>query len=236
MSLYLFIPALLLGIVSSFHCIGMCGPITLILPVQHLGASGRFGAMMIYHTGRIATYTILGLVLGLAGGRVWLAGFAQPFSISLGFLIIAILVTTWINQSLLHRQPSGRFFSWVRKVIVQQSATGGRMALLVTGMANGLLPCGMVYFALIAALASGSVSAACLFMFGFGLGTLPLMLALNQLRSVPGMRVRVAVRRVTPVFVALVGCLLILRGMNLNIPFISPFFTRIPSAAVSCHP
>lgn len=236
MSFYLFITALLLGIVSSFHCIGMCGPITLILPVQHLRPSARFGAILLYHSGRIATYTILGLVLGLAGGRVWLAGFAQPFSIALGILMITILLATWINKSLLHRQPPGSIFSWVKSVIVKQSATGGKAALLITGMANGLLPCGMVYFALIAALASGSVSAACLFMFGFGLGTLPLMLALNQLRSLPGMRVRNGVRKATPVFLALVGCLLILRGLNLDIPFISPFFPKIPGAAVSCHP
>ena len=110
----------------------------------------------------------------------------------------------------------------------------GQRGTLLLGVANGLLPCGMVYIALTGAMASASATAAASFMTLFGLGTLPLLFVFNFY----GIRLQASVKQrikfVSPIVIAIMGILLIIRGLNLGIPYLSPHFVN-NGGGVACH-
>lgn len=235
MSWLVLIPGFLLGLVSSFHCVGMCGPVALLIPVNHATPGGKLRAILSYNMGRVITYVLLGSLLGLLGRRFYIAGFQQIFSIILGSVILLVLISFILNKRFFHLQPSGILFKPVQKFIAKQMNSQHPLAAFFTGMANGLLPCGMVYFAIISALATGGMVSGALFMFAFGLGTVPLMLLVGYFGSFVNIHIRKKIQVATPFFIASIGVLLILRGLNLDIPYISPFFAKISGAAISCH-
>ena len=92
------------------------------------------------------------------------------------------------------------------------------------GLVNGLLPCGLVYMALAGAVATTSVVKSSLFMAAFGLGTLPLMWGVSFFGSFINVQTRVIIRRAYPYLMVGMAFLLILRGLGLDIPFLSPAF------------
>ncbi len=231
----LFISGFLLGVFSSFHCIGMCGPIALLLPVQGLSASKRLTGTLLYNFGRVFTYTIIGCFLGIVGRRIYLAGFQQPFSIIMGILILVLLTLFILNNRFFHNGHTGIVFTTIKTFIGKQLRHQHMFTLFLIGTANGLLPCGMVYFALIGALATGNVANASLFMAAFGLGTIPFMMLLSRFGRLITAQLRNKVKTIIPFFVATMAILLILRGMNLDIPYISPFFNSVSGEAVRCH-
>jgi sulfite exporter TauE/SafE len=95
-------------------------------------------------------------------------------------------------------------------------------SLLLIGLLNGLLPCGLVYLGIAGALATGDILDGAMFMAAFGLGTIPAMLLVTSIRDYISIRFRERVRKVVPVFAGLMATMLILRGMGLGIPYISP--------------
>ena len=231
----IFIAGLSLGLISSFHCVGMCGPIAFALPVQHLTAWKRTLAATSYHFGRIFTYASLGAVFGLLGRQVYLAGFQQWFSIALGCIVLLLLAgygtgNNRIQPSFLNRLQY-KLQGWIGKLL-----TDGRPAsFLLLGMANGLLPCGMVYLAIAGALSSTEVSSGILFMASFGAGTFPAMMALSLFGYLASISLRNRIKQMTPYVIAIMGILLILRGLNLGIPFISPVLESARGDAAACH-
>ena len=102
-------------------------------------------------------------------------------------------------------------------------------------MANGLLPCGMVYLAIAGALSLSEVPMGMLFMTGFGAGTLPALMALHYSGHLISLSFRQQIKKAMPIFVAGMAVLLVLRGMNLGIPFISPVLAAAPGKAIICH-
>ncbi len=226
---------LALGFLGSFHCVGMCGPLALALPVHHLQGRQKSLAHLLYNTGRIVTYSLLGLFFGIVGRGFYLAGWQQSFSIAVGsgILLLAILQQI-INKNY---QPSwlAAFSRQVQKKILyflKQQSYGG---YLLMGMANGLLPCGMVYMAIAAALLTGNAGQSALLMAGFGMATLPAMLALGIVGSRISLPLRNRIRQFTPIIVIAMACLLILRGMNLGIPFVSPLMEKQTAEKVICQ-
>jgi uncharacterized protein len=224
-----------LGLIGSLHCVGMCGPLALALPAQYLYGSQKAFAIVLYQVGRVITYSTLGLIFGLAGRQVYLAGFQQWFSIGMGILMIFLLIQYWIFRKNVRPALLNSFYLGVQQVMIKILKTRGVFSFLLFGMANGLLPCGMVYIALAGALVTTIVPASVLFMAMFGLGTVPAMAAISFFGQYFGLKVRNSFRRIVPVFVAAIAVILILRGMNLGIPFISPLLPLSSPAAVSCH-
>jgi len=220
--------ALLLGLVGSTHCAGMCGPLTLALPNGGNSRISFFSGRLAYNIGRVMTYSLLGLVFGSIGGTVSLAGWQQALSIALGLALLVGLFCT--KQNWLAAATSGlvtRLKTRMGRVL--KSRTHGGLVML--GLLNGLLPCGLVYVAGAGAAATGSVLHGLGYMAAFGAGTIPLMLAISLSGRMVPLSWRLKLQRMVPVFVFLAAMLLILRGLGLGVPFISPG----PTAGSCCR-
>jgi sulfite exporter TauE/SafE len=225
-----------LGTISSLHCVGMCGPLSLALPIQYLHKTQRIIAVILYQVGRTTAYSTLGLVFGLAGRQVYVAGFQQWFSIGMGIFILFLLIQYWIFKKRVQPTFINRFYLAIQNVMRRVLKTRGTMPFLFFGIANGFLPCGMVYIALAGALVTTEVQYSILFMAMFGLGTMPAMIAVSLFRQLFSLQLRNSFRKLVPFFVSVMAVILILRGMNLGIPFISPLLQSASQATVSCHP
>ncbi len=224
-----------LGVISSLHCVGMCGPLSFALPIQYLSNTQRLIAILLYQVGRVITYSSLGLVFGLAGRKVYLAGFQQWFSIGMGALILFLLVQYWIFRKRLQPNLVNKFYVSIQKLMTKILKIRGTTPFLFLGIANGFLPCAMVYIALAGALVTTEVQRGVLFMAMFGLGTMPAMIAISYFRQFFSLRIRNSFRKIVPIFIFVMAVILILRGMNLGIPFISPVLQSASHTAVICH-
>jgi sulfite exporter TauE/SafE len=214
------------GFLGSAHCIGMCGPLALSLPGAHR-LRGRFVAeRLIYNLGRVLTYVMLGGLVGLLGHLVSLAGFQQVLSVGMGTLMLLVGVVPWMSRQVqqLEQAPS----AILRRVTAPMNTLyerGGFGAMLIIGLLNGLLPCGFVYAALGTAVTAGDPLSSMTFMMAFGIGTGPAMLGVSLVGRVAGAAWRTRLQRLAPIGLALVGVLLILRGLALGgmiSPMLSP--------------
>jgi len=231
----IFISALFLGGISSFHCIGMCGPIAFSLPIHHLYAPEKIAGILLYNTGRIVSYTILGTIFGLVGRAIYMGGFEQWFSISLGSVILIIVLQSILTKKIIHLNFLNKFNKAIQLFIGTYIRERNIWGMFLIGMANGFLPCGMVYFAIAGALATSSLSGGILFMASYGLGTIPLMALLSYFGFLISLPVRNKMRSIVPYFLACMAVLLILRGLNLGIPYLSPQLVNNSSKVISCH-
>lgn len=229
------IAGLSLGLLSSAHCIGMCGPLSLALPVSSLSPAKKTLALFVYNAGRIITYSIIGLIFGLAGRKIYLAGFQQKFSIVLGVLVIILVIQYYIFRKTNQSSFIKNIYQPVQQWIFKLWSNPAKANYLLLGVANGLLPCAMVYIAVAGALSTTQVSNAVVFMAMFGAGTLPSMMLFTYFGSFLKMSARNTIKKAMPYLFAGMAVLLILRGMNLGIPFISPVMEPGPKEVVSCH-
>jgi sulfite exporter TauE/SafE len=220
--------AFILGLVSSLHCVGMCGPIALMIPVDRSDPARKTLQIFGYHAGRITTYASLGLLFGLFGRGLYVAGIQQNLSIAMGIIIIAVAVLPekyW--SKILGRNLWSGFVLKVRQGLGDQLQKKNFRALFLLGFFNGLLPCAMVYMALFGALAMQDAATGAVYMALFGLGTIPLMSAVVYLQSVFGPLFRGKLRKALPIMAVIIGGLFILRGMGLGIPYVSPQATQL---------
>ncbi len=215
--------ALIFGLLGSFHCVGMCGPIAFMLPVHRSSSLRRVLQITSYHSGRLLTYGILGLLFGLVGQRLQLFGLQQWLSITVGVLMVLVIL---IPTKLMARYNGSRFaYRWVSKV---KSALGAELkrktldSFFTIGFLNGFLPCGLVYMAVFGSIASGSALEGSLYMIFFGLGTIPLMTTATYLGNFLNARIKNYLVRAIPVAVVVIGMLFIVRGLGLGIPYVSP--------------
>ena len=225
--------AISLGFISSFHCVGMCGPIAISLPVKYLPQHKKFAGVVLYNIGRVFSYSLLGLIFGFIGRQIFIRGFADIFSIMIGVVIILSAIIFYFNNKYLKVGFIERLTAILQRIIatnIQKKQLGG---MFLIGAANGLLPCGMVYFAIAGALATGNVVYGILFMAMFGLGTVPLMIVVSNFGYLISISLRNTIKKIIPYFLLLMGVLLVLRGMSLGIPYISPAAQNTGNA-VSC--
>ncbi|XOD68037.1 MAG: sulfite exporter TauE/SafE family protein [Flavobacteriales bacterium Tduv] len=215
--------AFLLGFSGSLHCFGMCGPIAFTIAVDRNNHLKRLFQNITYQLGRVISYTSLGLFFGIIGYGFSLAGFHKILSILLG---LGMMASVFFSKKKLNKiKPLRSYTFWLGRV---QSALGGFIrkknfsALFITGFLNGLLPCGLVYASVNAAMSMGNIFSSGLFMLYFGMGTVPLMFITVIMGNFISLRIRNKILRVAPVIVFFVGFLLIFRSLGLGIPYISP--------------
>jgi sulfite exporter TauE/SafE len=211
--------AFIMGFVGSLHCAAMCGPLVLAMPVVGRGKSAMVSSRIVYSAGRVAMYSLLGVAFGVVGKSLLLAGFQQWLSITAGVVMLAF--------ALLGLKGAGatgwKAGLWVKSVFRTSLQKRTYPAIFGLGAANGLLPCGLVYLAGTASAATGSISGAVLYMAMFGLGTVPMMAGIAMFGpSLMKFLQRFRLKPLVPIAVSLVALSLILRGMALDIPYLSP--------------
>lgn len=229
--------ALTLGFLGSFHCIGMCGPIALALPLDRSSKARAAAGTLLYNSGRMLTYAVLGLFMGLIGQGAAFAGYQNILSIVLGSIVLLFLLIPRLPAML---QPAGmqRFIGRLKEPIRKLFGVHSMRSLFFIGVLNGLLPCGMVYLGIAGAVATGSALEGSLFMAAFGLGTLPAMALVSLAKNYINVRFRDTIRKMVPVMVGVMAVLLIMRGLNLGIPYISPKIVKTEAGCAThscCH-
>lgn len=215
--------AFIFGLISSLHCIGMCGPIALMLPVDRNNPAKKTTQIITYHLGRLTAYGTIGLIFGLLGKGFFLAGIQQQLSIFIGIaMIIIVLVPEKIFAKYNFSKPVFKLISKIKTTLGSQFKNKSYKSLYTIGLLNGFLPCGMVYVALFGAIAMQSASYGVLYMILFGLGTVPLMSSVVYLNSFLTVSFRNKIQKAIPYVAILIGILFILRGLGLGIPYVSP--------------
>lgn len=230
------ITALLLGVLGSAHCIGMCGPLALAIPSPKHSFWARLRSTLAMNSGRILTYALIGAGFGMFGRGLQLAGLQQVVSISLGVIILLGLILPRAFAKLGVGSRMGTLVMRGQSIMARQMKRTSLQGLFFTGMLNGLLPCGLIYLAAAGAIGYGGWANGALFMLFFGLGTWPALIGLKLSGSYAGPKLRNTLRKLTPYAYFAMGVLFILRGLDLGIPYISPDLPEPNSVSVECAP
>ena len=210
-----------IGVFGSFHCVGMCGPLALSLPIHQLTIFNKSMAIGLYNLGRSFSYASMGIVFGLLGMSFSLFKLQQWLSIGAGSVILLFLIMNYLGSyrvnvfSQLSHQVKSKLSDYL-----QTDKTPSTYFSI--GMVNGFLPCGLVYVAIVTAIATGTILKSSLTMFAFGIGTIPIMALTMIFGKFVSINLRNKLNKMTPYLIMCVAILLILRGLNLGIPFISP--------------
>ncbi|WP_179317048.1 sulfite exporter TauE/SafE family protein [Winogradskyella undariae] len=231
------ISAFVLGFLGSLHCVGMCGPIAFMLPVDRSNSFKKVSQIAIYHFGRLLAYSIIGLTFGIVGKSFYIFGIQQQLSIIIGALmIIVVLLPHHIIGKYNLSKPLYKVISKVKSSLGKALKKKTADTFLTIGFLNGFLPCGLVYMAVFGAIASGSLLQGSLYMLLFGLGTIPLMTMAIYLGKFLNSTIKQRIQKAIPIFVIIIGVLFILRGLGLGIPYISPApIVDTATSAIECH-
>ncbi|MCK5124666.1 MAG: sulfite exporter TauE/SafE family protein [candidate division Zixibacteria bacterium] len=215
--------AFIIGLAGSLHCIGMCGPIAIALPLQDKSKYRLLIGRVLYNFGRIITYAVLGLIFGFIGQGFFIGGYQQTLSIVLGVLMLLTIFlpskyASYLTGARLHEKLTGKIRGLWRKLMEKNSIS----SLFLIGLLNGFLPCGLVYIAIAGSIATGTALGGALYMAVFGFGTFPVMLAMSLIGRVLNYKMKLKLKKLLPVGVVVLATLFILRGLSMGIPYISP--------------
>jgi len=222
----LFLPMLGVGLVTSIHCVAMCGPLVLTYAVK--GADGgsfakRMFPHFAYQSAKILSYMLVGLLLGslgslfdIGGLRGWVTVFAGAFMVVLGVQMTG-KVPALKRLAIKPPKVFVKTLSSLRKKAVADEASGHvSIATPITfGLLTGLMPCGPLMTAQVAAAGTGSAVNGALAMLGFGLGTAPLMLGFGAVSGALTVTFKRRMMFVAAILVALLGLVMLNRGLNL---------------------
>ncbi|MBE7652296.1 sulfite exporter TauE/SafE family protein [Tenacibaculum finnmarkense] len=232
----MFLSALIFGLLGSFHCIGMCGPIAFMLPVDRTNKITQFFQILSYHFGRLFTYSLIGLLFGFLGKGFYFFGFQQQLSIAAGILMILVILLPKTFQKYNFSKPINKWVMKVKSSLGKELKNKGNDTFFTIGFLNGFLPCGLVYMAVFGALASSNALSGSLYMFLFGLGTVPLMTIIVYVGNFANGLLRKTIQQAIPYVVVFIGILFILRGLGLGIPYISPLpVSNLTAPIQGCH-
>lgn len=229
--------ALIFGLISSLHCVGMCGPIAMMIPLERNNSAKKVIQIMTYHIGRLSAYAVLGLVFGLLGRGFFMAGLQQQLSIFVGVMMILLAVVPENKLAQYNfSKPVYHLISKVKQQLGKQLKNKSLKSLYLIGLFNGFLPCGMVYAALFGAIAMNNLSLSIAYMALFGLGTIPLMVTVQHLVQFSQLKFKSQIQKMIPVIMVVIGILFIVRGLGLDIPYLSPSLLDLHvQAKANCH-
>ena len=229
--------AIVFGLLGSFHCVGMCGPIAFMLPVDRSNSAKKVFQILSYHFGRLLAYSLIGLFFGLVGKSLYIFGLQQQLSILIGILmIVVVLLPTQTFNKYNFSKPIYKIISKVKSALGKALKKKTADTFLTIGFLNGFLPCGLVYMAVFASLAMQTAIQSSLYMVLFGLGTIPLMTTAIYLGKFLNTSIKQRIQKAIPIFVVIIGLLFIIRGLGLGIPYLSPApVVEMASGMINCH-
>lgn len=223
-----------LGMAGSLHCVGMCGPLMLLLPNENR-ISAMLKTQVLYHLGRTITYVLLGSMAGILFIWVDIRKFEQQFSLALGGAFLVMWVYDFWGSK---RTGSSNLQRWIHSAFGSALRKHHSWGWFLGGLLNGLLPCGLVYGALLASLSTGSNMGTITFMAAFGMATAPALIGVSLSKAALMKRVAPMLRKALPFWLLIMAFIFLLRGSNLGIPFLSPKFQAEqtnPSGPPCCH-
>lgn len=228
--------ALTLGFLGSLHCVGMCGP--LALAIQSTRQNNGWTSVMstvFYNSGRTLGYMLLGLIFGILGSFLAMAGFQKGLSIGLGLVLILLFVFTASPDQWITKIPIlNSFYRFVQAMLMKMLKKSERIPSLVLGMMNGFLPCGLVYVGLAGAVSLSHVWGSMGFMMFFGLGTFPAMFLVMLGPQMLTQKMRVSLKKLYPVITLIMGVYLVYRGFMSKYPLELNFIEAMNNP-VMCH-
>lgn len=219
-----FYTALLTGFVGSTHCVGMCSPL-IVLATR---AERPLLRAAVYNAGRVTTYSLLGMLFGTFGVALQISSYQQYTSIAVGLILLCFSLFPSLSGLVASSSAASLAIGYVRTGLGSMLRRGGLLAVLAMGMMNGILPCSLVYFGVAGSFLAGTPTDGAIYMAFFGLGTVPAMLLLPALQRLGGAAVANAFSGVATVLGVAVGVLLIVRGLGLDIPCLSPLLAAFP--------
>lgn len=226
-----------IGFFGSFHCVGMCGPIALALPVNSNNRLVVILTRLLYNFGRVITYSFFGLMFGLFGNRLVLIGLQQYFSIIFG---AAIIIYVFTPQRIKVKFSTMKIYRMLvddlRLLFGKMMKKESMISFLWLGILNGFLPCGFVYVALAGAITTGDPLSGAGYMTLFGMGTVPIMLGTSLLGKFINLKIRAKINKAIPVLAIILALLFIIRGLGLGIPYLSPKIGNFSQQEeINCH-
>jgi hypothetical protein len=211
---WLILSAWVMGFVGSTHCIGMCGPLAMSLPMRSQQVPDRMFSALVYNLGRITTYGFYGSLIGLTQSLVLPFLFQHELSVIIGILLVLMSIYFLVFKKTITAFSNNRFYQLVTTTLGKLYQKNSIQNLYFIGVLNGLLPCGLVYLALASAFATGSMYKSILFMSFFGLGTLPAMWSMVFFAQYFSPLIRTYLRKIYPFIFAITGIMLIMRGLS----------------------
>lgn len=212
------------------HCVGMCGPIALAA-----GGQGRFANALLYNFGRTVTYGLLGGLIGLVGKGIYLSGIQKHIAIGIGVGLLSVAVFSInVEAKLLKISAFDQFVFRLKSGIGRWLKSRGGAGAFTVGLLNGLLPCGLVYMAVVGALSTGHWFSGMMYMALFGLGTFPLMLLANLFGGLLSWKARTLISKLYPAFLVVFALAFIVRGLNFHVPGDFFFFEKMQDMPM-CH-
>ena len=211
--------AFTIGLFGSLHCIGMCGPIALAMPLHQRNQWHLVSNSLLYNFGRAITYGALGLMIGIIGEGIVIAGLQKWLSITTGIgILLVVFFSINLEKKVIVLPYLNRLYFWLKSNLGQLLKKRSKVSIFFTGLLNGLLPCGLVYLALASAISIGDLWSSALFMFAFGLGTMPLMLLFIYFGKKAHHKYRTIFQKMYPVFMTLLAFWFIYRGIHFYLP------------------
>lgn len=225
--------AFTIGLFGSVHCVGMCGPIALAVGSQKQG--GLLLRAVLYNLGRIATYALLGLIIGFIGKGLFIAGLQKYLVIALGVALLLIaLLSINVENRLLSLPVVEKFYFGLKSRLGRTLSSSSPLAPLGIGFLNGFLPCGLVYLAVAGAVSTAGVLEGAAYMAVFGLGTWPVMLSSVFFGNMLSLRLRNFLRKLYPAFLVFFAILFLARGLNFHVPGAFFFWDQMDNLPM-CH-
>ncbi|HHW01040.1 MAG TPA: heavy metal transporter [Clostridiaceae bacterium] len=215
------------GLLTSLHCVAMCGGINLSQCVSYKVDNGNPGKLsklrssLLYNSGRVISYTVIGGIVGALGSSISFSGAAKGIVAIISGVFMVIMGLNMLN-----------IFPWLRKLNPRMPKifgnkihnNNGKYGPFYIGLLNGLIPCGPLQAMQIYALGTGSFAAGALSMFMFSIGTVPLMFGLGAVSSILSGKFTHKTMKVSAVLVIVLGVVMANRGLALSgfsIPFMS---------------
>jgi sulfite exporter TauE/SafE len=198
--------AFITGLIGSLHCAGMCGPLICIMPINKQKPNHEIAGLVIYNTGRIISYGLLGVMIGSAGAFVsMLAG------VWFAYISGAILILLGLYKLLWAKHNDLKMPAFVRRAMGRLLKKRSPFTLPILGMINGIIPCGAVYAALAGASVTANPWQGGLYMIIFGLSTWPAIFSSYYLSGKLHGWLKGFYRPATAIFLCLLGLVLIVR-------------------------
>lgn len=223
-----FAAAFLVGLAGSLHCVGMCGPLAMVVPLN----GNKWGSILSYNISRILVYIALGFLFGNLGARLSFLESGQRISLVLGIAVLVFFVVPFIFPGVsLFQKWNSRVTQMYGKLAGPIMRKRGWASPIWMGAINGVLPCGLIYVSLAGAAATGSGVNGAFLLGAIGLGTLPAMVSMMALRKHFKSWMQRSSRLALPIIAGLLGVSLVVRGLNLDIPYLSPKVEKVSTAA-----